>query len=111
MLFFCSIVMVNVDSCVMTVLVLALWSPGTGAEADVSLSAQCCASSDVEQVPLLQQLCSHVLTRDLLAEMDYQACAPGAFLSMLSSLHGFQRLHPKCWPGKPGSRLETANLW
>lgn len=111
MLFFCSIMMVNIDSCVITFLVFPLWSPGTGAPDDVSLSAQCCASSAVEQVAVLQWLCSHVLTRDLLAEIYYQACASGAFLSMLSCLHGFQRLHPKRWPGKPGLRLKTVNLW
>lgn len=36
MLFFCSIVMVNVESCVVTFLVLPLWSPGPGAQDDVS---------------------------------------------------------------------------
>lgn len=102
---------VNVDSCVITSLILPLRSHGTGAQDDVSLSAQCCAGSAVEQVAVLQWLCSHVLTGDLLAEIYYQACASSAFLSMLSSLHGFQRLHPKRWPGKPGLSLKTINLW
>lgn len=51
---------------------------------------------------MLLRLCSHVLTRDQLAEIYCQACASSAFLSMLSSLHGFRRLHPERWPDQPG---------
>lgn len=95
-------------------MLVPVWSPscpGTGAQGGVSVSAQCCAGSAVEQVAVLQWLCLHVLSRDLLAEIYYQACASGAVLSVLSALHGFQRLHPKLWPGKPGLRLRTVNLW
>lgn len=71
MLFFCSIVMVHVDSCVVTFLVFLVWRPGTGAQDDISLSAQCCASSALEQVAVLQWLRLHVLTRNLLAQIYY----------------------------------------
>lgn len=68
------------------------------------------AGSAEEQVAVLLRLCPHVLTRDQLAEIYCQACASGAFLSMPSSLHGFRRLRPDCWPEQPGRTLLAVNL-
>lgn len=44
------------------------------------------------------------------AELCGQACAVGAFLAVLPSLHGFWRLHHKHWPGQPGRRASPAAM-
>lgn len=75
--------MANVDVCVTIFLILPTLSSRTGAQGDASFQAQCSTSSVEEQVAVLLWLCSHVLTREQLAEIYCQACASGAFLSML----------------------------
>lgn len=101
--------MLNVDVSVTIFLILPTRSSRTGAQDDVSFQAQCSTSSAEEQVAVPLWLCLHVLTREQLAEMYCQACASGAFLSVLlpCMAPGGCTLR---WPGRPGSVLLAVDL-